>query len=154
VILRKEFKYINLSQIIFSLIFGYFVDFAMLVLGDFKIPTYVGQLCMLAISVVLLACGMAMYIEARLVNMPAEGLVAATAYKARTAFHNVKIILDCAIVTLSIALSLMFLGELHGVREGTIFSAVFIGRFIPVMRKMMMPVFCSIGFKINEETRP
>ena len=153
VILRKEFKWINLSQIAFSSIFGYFVDFARSVLGDLRIPTYAGQLCMLGISVVFVACGVALYVEAGLVNMPAEGLTAAIAYKRRTAFHNAKVTLDCAIVAIGVAFSLIFLGGLHGVREGTIISAVFVGKLMPVMRRIIMPVICGIGFKINEEIR-
>ena len=153
-ILRKEFKYINLSQIVFSSIFGYFVDFAKSVLGDFRIPTYAGQLGMLAFSLVLLACGIAMHLEARLVNMPAEALVAAAAHKARVAFHRAKIPLDCAVVALSGTLSFIFLSEMRGVREGTVISAILVGKLIPVMRKMIILVICSLGFKRNEEIQP
>ena len=155
VILRKEFKWINLSQIIFSTIFGYFVDFTRLVLGNFRIPTYAGQLCMTGISAALVACGVAVYIEARLVNMPAEGLILAVAFKIpRIEFHNIKIMLDSTAVTLSVALSFIFWGELRGVREGTIICAVLIGKLIPVMKKMITPAICSIGLKINEEIQP
>ena len=48
-ILRKEFRIINLTQIIFSSIFGYFTDFTKWLLGDFTLPTYAGQLVMLAL---------------------------------------------------------------------------------------------------------
>ena len=53
-ILRKEFQWINLTQILFSTLFGKFVDFAKMVLGDFCIPTYAGRLLMLAISLSLI----------------------------------------------------------------------------------------------------
>ena len=43
VILRKEFKPIHLTQLIFSTIFGYFVDFAKWLLGDFCLPGYGGD---------------------------------------------------------------------------------------------------------------
>jgi len=150
-ILRKEFKWINLSQIVFSSIFGYFVDFARSVLGDLRIPTYAGQLCMLGISLVLVAYGIAMYVEAGLVNMPTEGLMVAIAHKKQAAFHNVKIKVDCVVVSISVALSLVFLGGLHGVREGTIISAVFVGKLMPVMRKIIIPVLRGTGFKINDK---
>ena len=146
VLLKKEFKWINLSQIVFSSIFGYFVDFARLVVGDFNIPTYAGQLCMMAAGILFISCGIVIYIEAGLVKMPAEGLVSAIAYKApKFTFHNIKIAMDCIVVTLGIALSFMFLGELHGVREGTIICAVLVGKLMPVMRKTIMPVICGIG---------
>lgn len=51
-LLRKKFRPIDLTQLIFSTIFGRFVDVAKKVVGDFAIPTYPGQLVMLAISIV------------------------------------------------------------------------------------------------------
>ncbi|MFS8540829.1 MAG: hypothetical protein LOD89_01895, partial [Tissierellales bacterium] len=61
-LLRKEFQWINLTQIVFSTIFGYFVDFAKYILGDFTIPTYLGKLTMLAISILLVALGICIYV--------------------------------------------------------------------------------------------
>jgi uncharacterized membrane protein YczE len=57
IILRREFQPIQLLQIVFSTVFGYFVDFAKLLIGDFVIPTYFGRLTMLGISIVLIAVG-------------------------------------------------------------------------------------------------
>ena len=37
-ILRREFQPINLLQILFSTLFGYFVDFAKWTIGDFALP--------------------------------------------------------------------------------------------------------------------
>ena len=41
-IYRRDFKWVNLTQILFSTLFGYFVDFAKAVVGDFALPTYPG----------------------------------------------------------------------------------------------------------------
>jgi len=147
--LGKEFKYIRLSQIVISSMFGYFVTFASSVIGDFTMPTYAGQLCMLAIGIMLLACGLAMSVEAKFINMPAEELVLVTAYKFQTAFHRAKIVWDCAIVALSITISLVFLGELQGVREGTVIAALAVGKLMPVMRKIIAPAIRAIGFNMN-----
>lgn len=57
-ILRREFRLINLTQIIFSTIFGYFTKW---LLADFTLPTYGGQLVMLAISIVAVAFGVFLY---------------------------------------------------------------------------------------------
>ena len=53
--------------------FGRFVDVAKKVVGDFAIPTYPGQLVMLAISIVFVAIGVCLYMDVQLVNMPMEG---------------------------------------------------------------------------------
>ena len=63
IIKRKEYKWINLTQLIFSTIFGYFADFAKGVMHGFTIPTYFGQLLMMAISIVLVAIGVAIYMD-------------------------------------------------------------------------------------------
>ena len=44
------------------------------VVGDFAIPTYPGQLVMLAISIVFVAIGVCLYMDVQLVNMPMEGM--------------------------------------------------------------------------------
>ncbi|MCL2565369.1 MAG: DUF6198 family protein [Defluviitaleaceae bacterium] len=136
IIMRKEFKWINLTQIIFSFVFGYFVSAARLIVGDFRIPTYAGQLLMLGIGIVLISSGVVFYMQAKLVNLSSEGLVEAIVYKIEgSAFHRIKVLFDSALVVIGIVISLAFFGELHGVREGTLISAILIGKFMPFARK-------------------
>ena len=63
VLSRKKFQPALLVQLVFSTIFGYFVDGAKFVLGDFAIPTYFGQLTMLVASVVLIGLSLVLYID-------------------------------------------------------------------------------------------
>lgn len=111
VILRREFQWINLTQLIFSTLFGQFADLGKRILGDFTIPTYGGQLIMLAISIVFIALGVVFYIEASLVPMPMEGMTLAIAKKVNKPFPTVKIVVDCVSVSIGILLSLIFLGR-------------------------------------------
>lgn len=145
-ILKKDFQWINLSQIVFSTLFGKFVDFAKFVLGDFCIPTYAGRLLMLAISIVLIAIGISIYMGAKLVNMPTEGLASAIASKLpNKEFHHVKVMVDCASVGTGMILSFIFLGGLQGIREGTIISAIVIGKVIPYANRLtgqVLQKFC------------
>ena len=104
-ILRREFRLINLTQILFSTVFGYFTDFTKWLLADFALPTYAGQLAMLAISIVAVAFGVFLYMETDLVPMPMEGLTQAIARKAGKPFHNVKIVVDCTSVVIGIVLA-------------------------------------------------
>ncbi len=98
-IYRRDFKWINLTQILFSTLFGYFVDFAKAVVGDFALPTYPGQLIMLAVSMVLVALGVCLYMDAGLVNMPMEGMTNAIAERiVKKPFHDVKVAVDCLAV--------------------------------------------------------
>lgn len=139
-ILGKEFSLISLTQIIFSTIFGYFVDLAKWLVGDFCFPTYFGRLGMLAISVVLIAFGIYFYLLARLVPMPMEGLAMAISKKAKRPFTTMKTVTDCVAVALAAILSLIFLRRLDGVREGTLITALVVGKVIAIIKKPMKPL--------------
>lgn len=145
-ILRKEFQIINLLQILFSTLFGYFVDFAKLVIGDFALPGYPGRLVMLAVSIVFIALGILLYLEAELVPMPMEGLTAAIAKKLGKPFSTMKTIVDCVAVGTGIVLCFVFLGGLNGIREGTVITAVVTGKIIAWLRKPLSPVLKKLCF--------
>lgn len=141
-ILRKAFQWINLTQILFSMLFGYFVDFSKWVLGDFTIPTYLGQLMMLLVSILFVATGVCAYMNVKLVNMPMEGMTHAIArtFFPDKEFHQIKIFIDCAVVVLGMILSILCLGKLEGIREGTIICAVLVGRIMKQVQKIVLPV--------------
>jgi len=144
-ILRKNFKWINLTQLLFAFLFGFFTDFAAFVLGDFVIPTYAGRLATLGISIVLIAAGIVIFMSAQLVNLPPEGLVDTIQKVRGGTFYKIKIVMDCILVLIAVPLALIFLGEFMGIREGTFISAVFIGRAIPLVSKFILPVLSRIG---------
>ena len=145
-IMGRKFNPVNLLQIVFSTIFGYFVDFAKMVLGDFTIPTYFGQLTMLAISIPLIAVGIALYMDAQLVPMPMEGLSSCLANKFGMSFPNMKTIVDCLVVGIGLVLCFVFLGKLDGLREGTIITAVVTGKVIALIKKPLSPILKKICF--------
>ena len=145
-ILGRKFNPVNLLQIVFSTIFGYFVDFAKMVLGDFTIPTYFGQLTMLAISIPLIAVGIVLYMDAQLVPMPMEGLSSCLADKFGVSFPNMKTIVDCLVVGIGLVLCFVFLGKLDGLREGTIITAVVTGKVIALIKKPLSPLLKKICF--------
>ena len=146
VILRKEFHPINLLQILFSTIFGYFVDFSKMVLGGFAIPTYVGRLVMLAVSIVLIALGVLLYMEVQLVPMPMEGLSSTIAKKLGKPFPTMKSVVDCVVVAVGVVLCFVFLGRLDGIREGTIVTAIVTGKLVGVLKKPISPVIRKLCF--------
>lgn len=138
-LLEKEFHPIQLLQILFSTLFGYFVDFAGWIVGDFAIPTYVGQLTMLAISIGLIALGVLLYVEAGLVPMPMEGLAMAVAKKTGRPFATMKILVDCLSVGCAVAVSFIFLKDLVGVREGTVITAIAAGKVVGLLKVRLSP---------------
>jgi len=148
-ILRWDFKPIQLLQILSSVLYGFFVDIARLIVGDLFIPSYFGQLLMLTISITLLSCGIFLFITANLIPLSAEAFVHALVQKfPKLPFYRGKMMMDSTIVTLSIITSLLFLGGLYGVREGTVLSAIFVGRLIPYVRKLLSPALRAIGVSV------
>lgn len=146
-LLRKAFRPLDLAQILCSFAFGYFVDLTETLLGSFCIPGYPGRLVMLAISIFLVAFGICLYLDTDLIVMPMEGLTAAmnkTVFP-KKAFHEVKVILDCTVVVVGIVLCFVFLGELQGIREGTVLCALLVGKVMKPMQKVLVPTvkrFC------------
>ena len=137
----KEFRWYNISQIVFSFLFGFFVDFAEWVLYDVAFSSYVGQLFLLFVSIVVIALGLSIYMDAKLVNLPAEGFVAAVSDKIGIPFSKGKVMMDCTFVAIGICLSLLFIGGIWNIREGTVLSAIFVGKTIPLASKMTRPLF-------------
>ena len=152
VIYRRDFKWVNLTQILFSTLFGYFVDFAKAVVGDFALPTYPGQLIMLAVSMVLVALGVCLYMDAGLVNMPMEGMTNAIAERiVKKPFHDVKVAVDCLAVAAAILLSFVGLGGLEGIREGTLLCALLVGKMMKPMQKVLAPLVARLCSALQEE---
>lgn len=141
-ILRKEFKWINLTQLIFSSIFGYFVDLTKNILGNISITSYPIQLLFLAISILLVAIGMSLYLNADLINMPMEGMTIAIQQKvlSKWSYYDVKVLLDCIVVGIGIILSFAFKGKLVGIREGIVLSALLIGWVMKKIEKVIKQV--------------
>jgi len=145
-LLGRRFKPVELCQAPFSFVFGWFVQGISSFLALFP-AGYAGRAAMLVCGMLLIAAGIAVYLEASLVNLPPEGLVLAILQrKPSWKFGRVKIALDSSLVLAAVAISLVFTGSVQGVREGTVLSALCIGRLIPPFRRMLVPLLGRLGF--------
>lgn len=137
-LLRRDFQPIQLLQIPLSFIFGYFTDFGMWFAGMFSNETYVLKLVLVAVGIVVLGFGIALSVIASVILNSGEAFVKALADVSKKDFANVKIAFDVSWVTLAIVLSLLlFNGELEGVREGTIISAVCVGLVVKLFKPLL-----------------
>ena len=142
----RKFQPALLLQLVFSTVFGYFVDGAKAILGDFMLPTYLGQLAMLAVSIVLIGFSLVLYIDVKIAPMPAEGLVACIAEKLGKPFSTVKTLFDCTSVLVGAILCFVFLGRLTGIREGTVITAMLVGKMTGILRKYLSPLIDKVCF--------
>lgn len=147
VLLRSEFKPVNLLQIVFSTLFGVFVNAVKSMLGSFCFPTYFGRLAMMCISIILVSLGLLFYLSADIVPMPMEGMtMTITKRLKRFSFHNVKIVIDSVSVLLACVITLAGLGGITGVREGTIIAAIVTGKVLALISKPLKPKLERICF--------
>lgn len=142
-----KFQPALLLQLVFSTVFGYLVDAAKLLLADFLPTTYFGQLAMLAASIVLLSFSLVLYIDVRIASMPPEGLVTCIADKLGKPFPKIKTLFDCASVLVGLTLCFLFLGKVVGIREGTILTALLVGKLTGFFRKQMTPLINRVCFE-------
>ena len=127
VILKKEFKPLQLFQLAVTFIFGFFTDLGVTLTSVFRAGDYPGQWVLCLVSCPVIALGVALEVKAGLIVLPMEGLLSVLSRKTGKEFGQIKVMFDTALVALAVVLSLLFFGELRGVREGTLFSAVVIG---------------------------
>ena len=150
-ILRKKFKVANLVEILPSFIFGFFVDLSHGIWSRLPAPSsYPMQLVLLLVGSVVLSSGLVIYMNAKLINMPAEGIVVVIAQAIPNGtFPKVKTWLDITLVSTAIIISLLYFGRLHGIREGTLWFAINTGRIMPIVRKGIDPFLKKIGFSLD-----
>jgi uncharacterized membrane protein YczE len=129
-IMRGRFPKAQYLQIPAALCFGSFIDLWMRLTPLPEVMTYACSLGYLAAGILILAFGIFVEVRADVVVMPGEGAVLALAGLFRGEFGMVKTIFDSTLVLLACLLSFSLFGELKGVREGTLLSAVLVGSVV------------------------
>lgn len=147
VILRKDFKLKNLLQIFFGAVFGIFVGFAEVIFSVVTSPTtYIMQLIFMFLSVFVVALGVVLVITMDIVPGAPEGLMLAICEKTGIPFPKMKVWFDSGSVVLAGILSLIFLSSISSIREGTIISAIFIGKVVGILSKPCKPWLTKVSF--------
>ena len=138
VILRKEFRPIQLLQVPLSFLFGWFTDFGMWIVSFIPVNSYPLRLTMVIVGVVILGFGITLSVIANVIMNAGEAFVKAVSDKIRKEFGNVKIVFDILNVVLALALSLVFFNfTIVGTREGTIISALLTGVVVKFFSKKL-----------------
>lgn len=138
IILRKDFKAVYLLQILCSAVFGGFVSVSN-ALASFVLPecrNYPMRLLYIAVSIILVALGIFLYIQADILSLPGEGVMQAISKKTGIALSTAKLIFDWVVVIIAAVLSLVCLGMLSGVREGTVIAAFGVGLCLKVINRL------------------
>lgn len=127
IILRKNFKLEHLLQIPISIVFGYFIDVTMVLLKFIHPQSYISGVIVLLIGCLVLGFGVYLEVLADVAMLPGESFVRAITTTWNTDFGITKIIFDVSMTVIAAVLSLFFVQQLEGVREGTIIAALLVG---------------------------
>ena len=127
VLLRREFRLVDLWQIPISVFFGLCIDWFMALLGAAAPTTYLASWLWLAVGMAVLAAGIVMTVVSGTVMNCGEAVVQAVVRKTGARFGTVKVGFDLACAALAVLCALVFMGHLAGVREGTVVCAALTG---------------------------
>lgn len=132
-LLRRRFPPVQLLQLPVTFLFGWFVDLSMAATSWLEPANYAMQWVWTVVGAVVVAIGVYLEVRPRLTYVPLEGLVTAITIITRAPFPRVKMIFDWSLVAFSALLSLILMGGLHGVREGTVFAAFAVGFLVKII---------------------
>ena len=119
-----------LLQIPISLCFGLFIDLAMGMLYGVIPSSYVEKLLTLLLGCVVLAAGIALEVKANVAMTSGEYFVRVISLRFKKEFGYVKLGFDITLVLLACLLSLLFMSDIQGVREGTVIAALAVGPIV------------------------
>ncbi len=134
-LLGKGFEKRQYLQFIIGTIFSFFVDFSLMLVNFINPVGYVNQFLLLLFSCLVVAFGVLLEIQTEVVYLPADGVIVAISQVLKKEFPKVKPFVDTSMVIIAAILSIVFLGYLAGVREGTVISAIIIGPIVKILKK-------------------
>ena len=136
-LLGHDFEKRQYLQLLIGTIFSAFIDFSLMIVNFINPVGYVNQMLLLLTSCVVVAFGVLLEIQTEVVYLPADGVIVAISKVIKKEFPKVKPFVDTSLVVIAAILSILFLGYLAGVREGTVISAIIIGPIVKILKKYL-----------------
>lgn len=129
VILGKQADKVSLGlQVVISFVFGYFIDFGMMLLGDFSPEIYWERIVCVLIGCFGLAFGVYLQIVADFTMVPGDGFTYALSVRIKKKpYRVVRVCSDVSMIVIAAIIGYIGMGTTGGVREGTVICALLIG---------------------------
>lgn len=137
IILRKQFEWVQLFQLVIGAFFGSLIDVNML-LTSWLVPTVLwSKLLAQWVGCTILGLGIALEVRCGSVTMPGEGMPIAISRVTGVEFPKVKIMVDVTLVVLAVVFSYIFFGtwQWHITGGGTLFAMVYVGIVVRIVAK-------------------
>ena len=141
ILLRDDFKRKHFLQVFVGVLFGVFTSFSVSLM-NFISPadSFLLALLMSFFSVLIISLGLFFYVPTNLIPLSVEGVTQAIAIVTDRPFSKIKVYLDISIVSIALALSYGFLGQLGSVGIGTIIGALLIGTTVKYIHKLNLHI--------------
>lgn len=138
-ILGRNYKATMLWQLPISILFGVMCDVSLWLTRWVDPQNYLVAWMLVILGTMAVALGIVMQLLGQIAFMPGEAVVQALNTKLTTLdFGACKQIVDWTLVGIAVIISLVTMGGLVGVREGTVFAAFCIGFFVRLWQKLYL----------------
>lgn len=141
VLLKKEFPLIQLLQVPAGLLMGILLDVYIWLLSSWEAGHYVERILVLVLGCAVLGMGISFQVTGDVLMLPSEGLVRVLAQKTNWEFGRMKTCFDISLVVFSAVISIIFLGGIYGVREGTLIAAMSTGLYSRFFQKYVAGIW-------------
>lgn len=136
IILKKDFQRRQWMQLVVTIIFGYFIDFALYVLGPLEPTDYISQWIICIVSCFIIALGVYIEVKSNAIVLPGEGVSLAVRHVTNIEFGKLKTAFDSSNIIVGGILSLLLYGGFRGIGLGTIFAGIVVGYLVRFYRKL------------------
>lgn len=140
VLLRSRFHPIQFLQIPLFFVLSISVDVWLGIFGFLASDLYPQQLGCLLVSIVFLGFGIRVQLGADLLMSPGDAAVQVISYVADKPFSRCKVAWDVSLMCGAALISLIVLGGLYQVREGTIIASLLVGPMVRLCDKAFQPL--------------
>ena len=138
ILLRHDFKPIQIVQLIVTTLFGYIVNLFLYDIGfiaNLQLSNYGLKSLVLFVGIVFMAYGVSLMMIANLTFMPFEGLCNVIALKLHRQFGTIRRYIDILFVIISFGIIIIFKIPNTTVREGTIIYTLVFGPLTNIFMK-------------------
>ncbi len=136
-LLRKNYQWMQLIQVPVVLLFGWFIDLTLPMMAWIEPTQYLSQAWYCLLGCVVLALGVFFEVKAKVTYLPGEGVAMALNRGFGVEFGKAKIGVDSSLVIVAVLSSLVFMGNVQGIREGTVVAAILVGYFVRLYNKAL-----------------
>ena len=120
-----------------AFLFSSSIDGVLLALQFVQFHAYWQQIAFLLLGCIVFGAGVAMEVTADVIVLPAEAVIKVISETYGHDFGTVKTIFDVTLCGLAILISYLYFGQIRGVREGTVITALIAGSIARFFLKLL-----------------